>query len=226
MMQAKRWMGTALAALFTVFTACGDDQLGPVNGSQELSNSEVADVAEVAADAIDGILDAEFAARPSVVAMNGSGEVAFSAAPVTTTFSFTRERTCRNGGTVVVQAEGTHVADRETGEVTLDIEGSKTITDCAHRRGDLVVTINGQGTFQAHRMKVNGKFSGLQTFDAEGSFEWETSDGRTGSCSYEIHVVWDPETRTKTITGFVCDREINRTVMRDRSAGDDSQSDG
>ncbi|MDX1576990.1 MAG: hypothetical protein R3266_00830 [Gemmatimonadota bacterium] len=222
-MQRKRWMTTAMAALFAGTMACSDeDGLGP-SGDVTLSPQEAGDVAELAADAVDGILDGELAANPLVApAVEGDGgELSFSAAPVTTTFQFERERACRDGGLIVAQGEGTHVADRATGEVTLDIAGTKTITDCARARGDLVVTINGQGTFAGHRHKVNGEFVGLQTHEAAGSFTWETSDGRSGSCEYEINVTWDPATHTKTVTGFVCDREIDRTVTRDGRPGND-----
>jgi hypothetical protein len=74
-------------------------------------------------------------------------------------------------------------------------------------------------------MKVNGEFSGLQTNDQEGSFGWETSDGRSGECAYELHASWDPATGIKTVTGFVCDHEINREVSRDGSAGNDRRGD-
>lgn len=221
-MQRKQWMGLALAALFAVTTACQDDNLGPVSGSQELSQQEASDVAEVTADAIDAILDGEIAANPLIVA--DGDQISFSAAPVTTTFSWTRERECRNGGMVSASGEGTHVADRATGEVTIDFSGTKTITDCARARGDLVVTINGSGSFQGHREKLNGQFVGIQTNDAQGSFSWVTSDGREGSCEYNLHTEWDPATHTKTITGFVCDKEINRTVTRDGSAGNDGRN--
>jgi hypothetical protein len=208
----------SLAALLVFATACSDDAAGP--GSANLSVQEAADVAEGVVDALDGILDGEIGARP-LVAPDGANEsgIALSSVPVVTEFSWNRSRECRNGGTVSASGSGTHTADRETRTVTLDFEGSKTITDCARARGDIVITIDGQGTFEGHRMKVNGQYSGLQTNDSAGSFSWETSDGRSGECSYELHVEWNPDTHTKTVTGFVCDREINRTVTRDRSAG-------
>lgn len=224
-MRVRNWTGMAFAALFTFTTACQDDTVGPTAGSLELSQSEIEDVAEMAADQIDLILDDETAANPSVVATGQSGlGISFSAAPVTTSFSWTRERECRNGGMVVANGQGTHVADRETGELTIDFSGDKTITDCARVRGDLVITINGAGIFDGHRHKLNGMFEGLQTNNASGSFNWVTSDGRSGECEYDIHVSWDPSTGIKTITGTVCDREINRTVTRDGAAGNDGRS--
>ena len=225
-MYEKNWMGMALAALFAFTTACQDDHVGPIAASQDLSLQEAADLGVLMVDNVDGILDAEAAAHPSVVAAEQvSAMVSSSAVPVTTTFSFTRERACREGGMVVATGSGTHVADRETGEVTLDYSGSKTVTDCARVRGDVVVTIDGSGTFEGHRHRMDGQFEGLQTHDAAGSFSWVTSDGREGECSYELSAAWDPETATKTISGFVCDKKIDRTVTRDGSAGNDDGDD-
>jgi len=219
----KHWKGLGIAALFAFASACSDSNTTAPGASGSLSTNEAADVAEGVADAMDGVLDGEIAARPLMAPRAGENGIALSMVPVTTTFEFTRTRPCRNGGQIVVTGQGTHVADRETGLVTLDFEGAKSIEDCARARGDLVVTLNGDGTFTGHRMKENGQFSGLQTNHQEGSFRWETSDGRSGACDYLIDVVWDPATHTKTITGFVCDHEINRTVTRDRSAGDDGR---
>ena len=222
-MYRRNWTGMALAALFAFTTACHDDSTGPVVTSEDLNDAEAADVAEMAADQIDLLLDAETEANPSIVAVEQGQAISFSMAPVTTNFSWNRERECRDGGMVSASGEGTHVADRETGEVTIDFSGNKTITDCARVRGDVVITLNGSGTFSGHRHKVNGQFEGLQTNDASGSFSWVTSDGRSGSCEYDLHVEWDPGTGVKTITGFVCEKEINRTVTRDGAAGNDGR---
>lgn len=220
-MERRKWKGLSLAALFVFAAACSDDPAGPGDLAGNLSSQEAADVAEGVADAVDGILDGEIQARPLVAPSEGG--IAFSMAPIVTEFEFTRTRECRNGGTVVAVGSGVHTADRETGIVTLDFSGTKTITECARARGDLVIFIDGGGTFEGHRMKEHGQFVGLQTNDQEGSFSWTTSDGRSGECDYEIHVSWDPATGTKTVTGFVCDRQINRVVTRDGRAGNDGR---
>ncbi len=188
-MRVRNWMGMAMAALFTVTAACQDDAVGLVTNSQELSLSEVEDVAEMAADQIDLLLDDEISANPSVIATDQSGlGISFSAVPVTTNFSWDRERECRNGGLVSASGQGTRTVDRETGKLTIDFSGNKTTTDCARTRGDLVITINGTGIFDGHRHKLNGVFEGLQTNNASGSFNWVTSDGRSGACEYDLHV--------------------------------------
>lgn len=215
--------GLGLAALLASAVACSDQgATDPAQG--ELQMSEAIEIAEGQADLLDVVLDGEIDARPAVAATSDA-EIALSAVPITTEFEFTRTRPCRNGGQIVATGTGTHVVDRETGSVTVDVSGEKAIERCARARGDLVITIDGGGTFDGHRHKENGQYVGLQTNDQEGRFTWETSDGRSGECGYEIHVVWDPATHTKTITGFICDHEIDRTVTRGRSAGDDAGDD-
>lgn len=225
-MGIRDWKGFGVATLFVFATACSDDPAGPgVAGN--LSDAELADVAEQVADAMDGVLDGEIGARPMLAPTpdQGGSEIAFSMVPVEETFEFERGHECRAGGTVSVSGTGLWVGDRETGVVTVDLTGTKVIDDCARGRGDVVITFNGGGSFEGHRMKVNGEFSGLQTNDQAGSFTWVTSDGRSGECEYELHASWDPSTGTKTVTGFVCDREIDRQVTRDGSAGNDRGGD-
>ncbi len=231
-MRNENWKGWGLAALFTFAVACSDQNaLAPGQAQGDLDTSEAAAIAESQADLLDGILDGEIDARPSVGATDeaAAGGLSLSMVPITTEFEFTRTRACRNGGQIVASGTGTHIADRETGIVTLDFSGDKSIEDCARARGDVIITLNGAGTFEGHRQKEHGQYVGLQTNDQQGRFEWATSDGRSGECGYEIHVVWDPATHTKSITGSICDHDIDRTVTRDHAAGDDGaggQSDG
>lgn len=221
-MRHMKRTGVGLAALFALVTACEDSAVGP--GAGDLADADAQLIALDQADLLDGILDGEMGARPSLI---GTGEVdgmvSLSAVPIVTQFSFTRTRPCRVSGQVVATGSGTHTADRETGEVTLTFDGTKSIEDCARARGDVVITINGDGTFEGFRKKVNGKFEGLQTNAQAGSFTWETNDDRSGECDYQLTVTWDPATHTKTVVGFVCDREINRTVTRDGAAGNDGR---
>ncbi|MDX1395116.1 MAG: hypothetical protein R3195_12030 [Gemmatimonadota bacterium] len=217
-MQPLNRKALGLAALVAFAPACSDDPAGP-EAAGSLSDIELGIVVVQVADAADGVLDGEIAARPSILPA-GEGGVALSMVPVEEEFEFSRGHDCREGGSVTVSGSGLWVGDRETGVVTIDIEGEKVIDDCARVRGDVVITFNGGGSVEGHRMKVNGQYSGLQTHDQEGAFSWETSDGRSGECRYELHVEWNPETHVKTVTGFVCEREIDREVTRDRAAGD------
>jgi hypothetical protein len=220
-------MGVGLAAVFALVTACSDS-VGP-GASADLTEVDAALIAEDQADLLDGILDGEIDARPSVGTTGDAvdGLVSLSSAPIVTEFNFTRTRPCRNeGGQIVATGSGTHTADRETHTVTLAFSGSKSIENCARTRGDLVITINGDGTFEGFRKKVNGHYDGLQTNSQAGHFTWVTNDERSGECDYQLTVTWDPATHTKTVVGFVCDHEINRSVTRDGAAGNQGRNRG
>lgn len=228
MMQIDKRTGTGLAALFVLFTACSDDALGPAGASSSLQDTEASEIALAQADLLDGMLDVEMDGNPSVApgAEGDDSGVAFANAPVSRTFSFTRTRECPEGGAIVASGRATHTADRETHTVTLEFEGEKDIQECAVVHGDVVITVDGGGTFEGFRKKVNGEYSGPQTNAQSGRFEWVTSDGRSGECTYALTVTWNPDTHTKSIVGHVCDREIDRTVTRDRAAGDHGRGDG
>ncbi len=227
-MRERKWLGLGLAALFALTSACSDGA-GP-DASMNLAGDEASTVGLELADVIDGMLDGEAAARPSVASdageLAGDGTIAFSVAPTVTNFTFERVRPCRNGGQIVATGSGVHTADRETQTVTLEFSGTKSIEECAKAHGDVVVVLNGGGTFEGFRNKVGGQFEGIQWNQQAGSFTWETSDGRSGECAYEILVEWDPATHTKTVTGFICDREIDRSATRDGAPGNDRRGDG
>ncbi|MGH7541115.1 MAG: hypothetical protein ACRELC_08960 [Gemmatimonadota bacterium] len=211
--------GVALAGLLTLVTGCSDDgAIGPA-GADELQGDEAAFLATAASEVLDVILDGEADARESLgdpaPTLEESGAVALSLAPIVTEFQFRRVAECPAGGQIVAEGSGVHTADRETHTTTVEYSGTKDIDRCARERGDVVITLDGGGTFEGFRKKMNGRFYGLQTHDQAGRFEWHTSDGRSGACDYEIHVVWDPATGTKTVTGSICDHEIQRTVTRD-----------
>lgn len=226
-MQIDKRTGTSLAALFILFTACSDDALGPGASSDALQAAEASEVALTQADLLDGMLDVEMDANPSILPATASESgLALSSVPETRSFEFTRTRDCPEGGQIVATGQVTHTADRETHTVTLELEGEKDIQDCAFVHGDIVITIDGGGTFEGFRKKVNGQFSGPQTNAQSGRFDWVTSDGREGNCTYSLTVTWNPDTHTKSIVGHVCDREIDRTVTRDRAPGDDAGGEG
>lgn len=217
----RRFAAWALPCLLALGTACTD---GPPAGPDDeagLTGEETAFLALEQSEALDLILDGDATGRPSVAPAapgleEGGAAVALSLAPIVTEFEFVRTRPCPVAGRIVAEGSGVHTADRETHTVTLEYEGTKEIDGCARERGDVVLTIDGRGSFEGFRKKVNGAFEGLQTHDQAGAFEWSTSDGREGACEYEIHVEFDPATGVKSVTGFVCDRRIERTVTRDR----------
>ena len=231
-MQRKTCTGIKLATLLTVIAACQDNTVAPdpVTQEQRLTAEEAADIAEQAVDVIDWVLDGETDANPLIVPSDQSSDLALtmSRVPVTREFSWAREHECWGGGTFYARGAGTKTGDRDTGELTIEYEGGKGHNNCTRPRrakdrdsqeAKVLVTIDGRGTFSGYRHKVKGRFEGIQTHDAAGAFDWVVNDDRSGSCTYELHVEWDPSPHTKTIKGHMCDRDIDRTVTRTERAG-------
>lgn len=62
------------------------------------------------------------------------------------------------------------------------------------------------------RIFGRGKLArGETTATLKGSFDYTTSDGRTGNCAVDIASEFDPETRTHTVTGTACGVTIDIT---------------
>jgi len=127
---------------------------------------------------------------------------------------FSRSRECPAGGTIEIN--GT-VERTENGEglVEATVTGTRDQVNCTRTREDRTLVINGSGTFEAHRMRVDGDPVGLQTTSWAGSFDWTKTvgdaDPESGSCTYSLASVRNPETMTVHVTGTICDREIDRT---------------
>lgn len=131
---------------------------------------------------------------------------------------FTHTRACPKGGTTTLAGRVTGQGDRETRTRTSEMTATKTDQNCsfeAGRRG-VTVTVNGNpNVVLQHNMKiVNGLPTGLQTSSQKGAFTWQRSDGASGSCTVDVRSVFDPDTKTHTVSGTMCDRQIN--VVRGR----------
>jgi len=189
-----------LAAL--ALAAC-EDTAGPESG---LSPAEVSALSEA-------MIDADYAVTGEVAAADAESDaVAFE--PITATTTFTATRTCPAGGQVV--REGTHIRvwDRATHTGYSDLSMTKTHQDCARIVGDVTLTVNGDPNIavEAHHEWAEGQRHGLQTLDIEGALTWSTDDGREGACTIHLSASFDPDTRTRTVSGTFCDRAIERTT--------------
>jgi hypothetical protein len=148
--------------------------------------------------------------------------LAFAAAsfvvPQTIDREFTHTRACPKGGTTTMAGRVTGQADRETRTRSSEMKAIKTDQDCAFEAGrsGVVVTVNGSPNIELqHSMKiVNGAPSGPQTSSQKGGFTWKRSDGASGSCTVDLKSVFDPDTNTHTVSGLMCDRQINQVRKR------------
>lgn len=191
-MRARPFFTTA--ALFGVFVAASAcDRAATEPDATELSSSEISALAPQF-DAL------AFGMASFLVPQNADRE-------------FTHTRACPKGGTTTFAGRVTGEVDPDTRTRTSEMRATKTDQNCAFEAGrsGVTVTVNGNPNIVIqHSMKiVNGVPSGLQTASQKGGFTWKRSDGAPGNCAVDVQSVFNPETRTYTISGTMCDRTIN-----------------
>lgn len=189
-----------LTGVAVLATACNDDGTSPGDGALP-----VADAAVLASeqDALSGgmIFDQVHAFG------------AFGPPPPegTATLEFTSTRSCMVGGTFSVSGEVERVSHGD-GVVEFFLEGEKTRDACAHQRRDVVITVWGTSSFEAYRKSVNRQPTGPQTYHEAGHFRWERSDGPEGECDFDLTSVRNPDSHTRSLSGTICGRTIERTL--------------
>ena len=201
---------TMLLVAAVALPAC-DDVVG-TNGS--LSNLEIDEIA-------DAMITTSFEATGEVASADASvvsadSELLLAYGPITSHTEFTHTRSCVLGGQRVLEGTRDREWDRETRTGFSDLSLTKTHEDCARpaRNGDVTITLNGAPNVQveAHHQWANGRRSGLQTLSMDGAIDWLTSDDRSGTCTIDVDVTFDPDTHTRTAVGTVCDRSFERTT--------------
>jgi hypothetical protein len=200
-MQAKLLL-PALAVL--ALAACDGNAVGPA-ADKALSAAESETLATVFGDQNSGFLD-------------GFSGPSFSKTPdgprlaTTVTTTFTRTRTCPQGGSV--KLEGTHVVttDPATHSGSAQFNATRTESACAVGRGDVVITVNGNPNtvLTANQTWTNGT-PGVRTATAKGSISWSTSNGRSGTCNIDVTHTWTPSTHTLHVVGQICNRTVDVT---------------
>lgn len=138
--------------------------------------------------------------------------------PQTIDREFTHTRACPKGGTSTLAGRVTGQADRETRTRTSEMKATKTDQNCAFDSGrsGVTVTVNGDPNIMVQHTTriVNGMPDGLQTSAQKGAFVWRRSDGASGSCTVDVQSVFNPETKTHTVSGTMCDRQVNTVHKR------------
>jgi hypothetical protein len=140
--------------------------------------------------------------------------------PRTASASFSRTAPCPEGGEIRIEGEMQRTVDREARTMTVHSVATTTHVACvsplrARRDGAAgTITINGNPNLrtEAHRAIVAGELSGPQTMEQAGSFTWSRSTGESGVCDVDISSVFDPATRTRTVTGTFCGHDVSRTI--------------
>ena len=160
----------------------------------------------------------------SAYAAGSSASASLSLAePVTRTERFSATRDCPLGGSVHHEGERTMVRDRAAQSARMTLEATRELRDCAQeRRNGVVITTSGEMNFTAEHYHEAGVPVGPQTQTQEGSFSWSTDSGREGSCDIDLTTVFEQDTATgvwtRTVTGTVCGRTVERTASWTRPA--------
>ncbi len=200
-----------LPLLVVVAAAACDDATAPPEGA--LTQDEVIALSD-AMVSDDYAMTGEIGAAETIGAAEVDGAAAAAADPITSTTTFTHTRTCPAGGQLVVEGTRERTWDRDTRSGTMDLSLTKTHEACARTLDDVTITLNGNPDVQveAHHAWANGVPVGLQTLTIVGSIAWSTDDGREGTCTIDVSATFDPDTRTRTVSGTVCNRTFERTT--------------
>jgi hypothetical protein len=204
MMHGRRTSAGAAVAALLVAGACGD---GATDPSQGLDLEDAAFVA-LQTDELAGAIVFDLVGVGPVLRGAGGREGEFE-----------RSRDCPDGGTITLAGESTRT-EHGDGAVEWTLEATGEWNDCTRSRtsGDRSLTTVIDGSFQLEASRRhNGRVPvGDQTMSKSGSFHWTRTTGaetREGDCSFEVTSVRNPDSRRIVVTGTVCGREIDRTVM-------------
>ncbi len=198
---------TSLLISGVVFlAACGDDGTSP-DPEDELTRDDTEFVAYLIDATAAGLLNDFFDSSAS----DPASAPALSHGPVVWTRTFERSRACHEGGTLTVAGSGTSTWDGEA--VTYDVEssGTKTRTNCAHVRGDVIITLTGEANWTHERHYADHAPTGNWITTYLGGFDWTKSTGESGSCFYNLTRTIDTAANTRTLTGTLCGDEVNRS---------------
>lgn len=202
------------AGLILALAAC-DQSTGPSTGiSQADANQLAADM-----DAVSTLGTSDFGLGPSFsIGVDGGGSSAsVNAVPVPINNSFTVTKQCPKGGQVAITGTTIGTFDKAAHSLTLEVNATRTDTNCAFETRDGTLTLNGNPNiaYEGNLNIVNGALSGLQTQTHKGSFTWARVGG-SGSCDVDLTSSFDPATHTATVTGSFCGHIVNVTRTRGR----------
>ena len=200
-----------LLAAAATLSACQD----VVGTRDDLSDLEIDELADVLITTSFDVTGDVAAADASVTSDAGAG-LALPADPITSHTEFTHTRSCVLGGQRVLEGTRDREWDRATRTGFSDLSLTKTHQACSRptRSRDISITLDGAPNIavEAHHQWADGRRSGLQTLSMEGAVDWATSDDRSGTCTIDVDVTFDPETSTRTAVGTVCSRSFERTT--------------
>jgi len=209
-MERHAFLSALTLAALALVAGCSDDTVAPpAGGTADVSASELADVVLQTDLLTEQVVNEQLAAM-STVAPSTTGDGGGVSGTRTVTFS--RSRACPGGGQMSMAGTLIRTFDADTGVMEAESSGTRTRDDCTFARGETTITVNAQSQWDSFRRRVDGVPDGLQTSHYYGSKHVVRSDGHERSCEFDVTVVRDPATHSRTLDGFVCGTEVHRTV--------------
>ena len=197
----SRFVVSGLTMLALSITACGGDATGP-HGA--LSADESAELAmQLGATAAMSAAGSVQASR-----VPNTPGLSLAAVPVTMTIDDPAVP-CPLGGQTHLSFSLSGTVDQAAQTANLEMSGTNAPQNCAFRVRQAIVHVTGSVTQTAHINVDHGAPIGLQTFSSNGSFDWSTNDGRSGTCSIESTVSADYANNTLTVHGSACGTTMN-----------------
>jgi hypothetical protein len=194
------------AALATLaLAACDGSPTGGADAAMDLAEAQNAANAwdAVAAQVMDGFEGPSFN-------VSAGGEQA--SATVTTEFSRTRQ--CPVSGTATMAGTRVVQHDPATNSGSMQLTATRTDAACtvnARRGGGTIsITTTPNVAVTANQTWTAGQ-RGPRTTTHKGSFNWERSTGRSGTCTVDLTATFTPATRTYTLNGTFCNHTVSVT---------------
>lgn len=203
-MRRNHLLSTAALAMLTL-AACDGSPTGGADASIDLAEAQNAANAwdAVGAQVVDGFAGPAFNLAPG-------GE----AAAVTTTTEFSRTRECPAGGTATMQGTRVEQHDRATRTGSMQLTATRTDAACTMnaRRGEGTISITSTPSVAVTSSQSwTAGQPGMRTTTHKGSFSWQRSTGRSGTCTVDLTATFTPATHTYTLNGTFCNHTVNVT---------------
>ena len=150
----------------------------------------------------------------SDLAVGASGDFTVGVSPRTLKRDVAVSLQCPVSGRLLLEWSTEVTWDRETGDMTMDVEGRQEHQDCAFRRRGVVITVDGDPDIRttAHAEMENHKPVGQHTLTVQGAFNWEKSNGASGRCEIDVQAITDWDAKTRTIEGTICGHEFRESL--------------
>lgn len=202
----RTFLQSAAALAILALTAC--DGGSPTGGADAAMDRAEAQNAAAAWDGVGaGVMDG-FEGPAFNISADGEQ------AAVTATAEFSRTRACPVSGTATLQGTRVQAHNPVTDTRTMHLTATRTDAACTvnARRGDgtISITTTPNVAVTATQTWTAGQ-PGTRTATQKGSFSWQRSDGRSGTCAVDLTATLTPATRTYTLAGTFCGHTVNVT---------------